>query len=439
MRQDDFADLASDLSAGLHGDEVLFCQLDGEDSDMVRLNQGRIRQAGSVRQRGLGLTLISAGRQVEGGCDLVGEPAVDLGRARDLLARLRERLPHVPEDPYLNISRDPSQSERVAEGELPPAEEALGTLTAAAEGLDLVGIWASGSLVTGLASSLGHRHWHESESFNLDFSCHLDRDKAVKVSLGGHAWDPQVLRHRLDAVRRDLAVMARPARTIPPGRYRAYLAPAAVGEIMDLLAWGGFGLKDHRTAQTPLLKLARGERRLDARVALTEEHGRGLVPRFTAEGFTLPERVTLIDGGTWQGCLADARSAAEYRASVNAAGEQPESLAMAAGDLPAESVAERLGSGLYVGNLWYLNYSDRNECRITGMTRFGTFWVEDGERVAPVNVMRFDDSLYHLLGDRLEAITRERELILSADTYGGRSSASALLPGVLVSAIELAL
>lgn len=439
MKQDDFFALASDLSAGLHGDEVLLCQLDGEDSDMVRLNHGRIRQAGSVRQRGLGLTLISAGRQVEGGCDLAGQPAVDLGRARDLLARLHERLPHVPEDPYLNISREPSHSERVGAGELPPTEEALGMLAAASEGLDLVGIWASGSLVTGLASSLGHRHWHESRSFNLDFSCHLDRDKAVKVSLGGHAWDPQVLHQRLDAVRRDLAVMARPARTIPPGRYRAYLAPAAVGEIMDLLAWGGFGLKDHRTAQTPLLKLARGERRLDPRVALSEEQGRGLVPRFTAEGFTLPERVTLIDGGTWQGCLTDARSAAEYGAAVNAAGEQPESLAMAAGDLPAESVAQRLGTGLFIGNLWYLNYSDRNECRITGMTRFGTFWVEDGERVAPVNVMRFDDSLYHLLGDRLEAITLERELILSPDTYGGRSNASALLPGLLVGGIELAL
>jgi predicted Zn-dependent protease len=439
MRPEDFFSLAEDLSGALSGHEILFCALDGEDSDFLRLNHNRIRQAGNVSRSGLGLTLISGRRQVEGSCDLSGDTASDRGRARDLLARLRERLPHVPEDPYLNVSREPSQSERAGEGELPSAGEALGALIDAAEGLDLVGIWASGSLITGLASSLGHRHWHESRSFNLDFSCHLDRDKAVKASLGGHAWDPETLRRRLAAVRRDLAVMTRPARTIPPGRYRAYLAPAAVGEIMDLLAWGGFGLKDHRTAQTPLLRLARGERRLDPRVALHEEHSRGLVPGFTAEGFRLPEQVSLVDGGAWQGCVTDSRSAAEYAAAVNAAGEQPESLTMAAGDLPTETIIARLGTGLYIGNLWYLNYSDRNDCRITGMTRFGTFWAEDGERVAPVNVMRFDDSLYHLLGDRLEEITRERELILSPDTYGGRSSASALLPGLLIDGIELTL
>ena len=105
----------------------------------------------------------------------------------------------------------------------------------------------------------------------------------------------------------------------------------------------------------------------------------------------------------------------------------------------AEPVLERLGTGLCIGNLWYLNYSDRNDCRITGMTRFGTFGVEDGEPVAPVEVMRFDDSLYHLFGDRLEGLTAERELILSTETYGGRSVASSLLPGVLVAGIELAL
>jgi hypothetical protein len=59
--------------------------------------------------------------------------------------------------------------------------------------------------------------------------------------------------------------------------------------------------------------------------------------------------------------------------------------------------------------------------------------------VAPVAVMRFDDSLYHILGDRLEGLTHERELILSADTYGGRSSESSLVPGALVDGIELTL
>jgi predicted Zn-dependent protease len=174
-------------------------------------------------------------------------------------------------------------------------------------------------------------------------------------------------------------------------------------------------------------------------VQLTEEHSRGLAPGFTSEGFLKPPRVTLISGGAYGDCLVDSRSGKEYGLPVNADSSIPESLAMDPGDLPAGEVLGRLGTGLFVGNLWYVNYSDRNECRMTGMTRFGTFWVEDGEIAGPLDVMRFDDSLYHLLGDRLEGLTRERELILATDTYEGRSTASALLPGILVSGIDLAL
>ena len=68
-----------------------------------------------------------------------------------------------------------------------------------------------------------------------------------------------------------------------------------------------------------------------------------------------------------------------------------------------------LGTGLYIGNLWYLNYSDRPAGRMTGMTRFATFWVEGGRIVAPVTPLRFDDTLYRMLGrepHRLHALAR---------------------------------
>jgi len=440
MMRDAFFDLADRLGDGLRGDEVLFCNLDGEDSDFVRLNRNRVRQAGSLHRRSLDLSLISAGRQVEGGCELSGSPEQDLTLARNLLERLRERLPHVPEDPYLSYSTTPASSERVlGVGGLPDAEEAVSELIAGAGDLDLVGIWASGDILSGLASSIGHRHWHRSTSFNLDFSCFLESDKAIKAGYGGLEWDSARLAEKLEGVRRGLALMARPVRSIPPGRYRTYLAPEAVQELMDMLAWGGFGLKSHRTAQTPLLRLVEGECSLDPRVSIREEPGRGLVPGFTTEGFGKPERVDLIAGGRYSECLVDSRSGKEYGAPVNADSEYPESIALDAGEMPRAEVLDRLGTGLYIGNLWYLNYSDRNDCRITGMTRFGTFWVEKGEPVAPVRVMRFDDSIYHLLGDRLEALTEERELLLSAETYGGRSTASSLLPGILVGGIDLAL
>ncbi len=443
MRDGAFFNLSDRLSRQLRGDEVLLCNLDGEDSDFVRLNGNRIRQAGGLSAWTLSLDLIQGQRQAQARCDLSGDPDQDLRRAQALLDRLRERLPHVPPDPYLNYATEATESDQRPGNRGLTADwdsaGAIADLTHAAAGLDLVGIWASGELHAGFASSLGHRHWHASQNFNLDFSCYLEGGKAVKANLSGLAWDPKALTDKLARVRRDLDILARPARAIPPGRYRAYLAPAAVAEIFDLLAWGGFGLKDHKTAQTPLLRLARGERRLDSRVTLREEHARGLAPGFTAEGFLKPEAVTLIADGRHQDCLVESRSAKEYGQAVNAASEGPESLALDPGDISMAEMPYRLGTGLAIGNLWYLNYADRNDCRITGMTRFATFWVENGEPLAPVEVMRFDDSLYHLLGDRLEGLSRERELIVSPETYEGRSSASALLPGILVSGIDLTL
>ncbi len=439
MTPDTFFDLADRLSGGLAGQEQLFCSLSAETSDFVRLNHNRIRQAGAVRSAALGLTLVAGARQAEANCDLTGDPGQDLARARDLLGRLRERLPHVPEDPYLNLSIDPWTSETRVGDQSPNPREAVAGLIELAEGLDLVGIWASGEIVEGLLSSIGHRHWHQSQSFNLDWSAYLSGDRAVKASYAGLDWDRQALAAKVEAQRQGLEVMARPARTLQPGRYRAYLAPAAVTDLMDMLAWGGFDLKSHRTRQTPLLKLVRGERFLDPRVSIHEEHRRGLKPRFTPEGFEKPATVALIEGGRYAQCLVDARDAKEYGEPVNAAGGSPESVTLDGGDIPESEVLARLGTGLYVGNLWYCNWSDPNDCRVTGMTRFGTYWVEKGAIVAPVNVMRFDDSLYHLLGDRLDGLTAERDLILSPQTYEGRGTDSYLLPGLLVSGIELAL
>lgn len=439
MSPDAFYALAERLFAQLLGNESLFCHCRFESSDFVRLNHDRIRQAGAVHSVALGLTLIDRGRQAEASCDLSGDPDQDLTLARHLLGRLRERLDHLPPDPYLNCSLEASTSERWVGETMPDAQAALADLIGAAAGQDLVGIWASGEIGEGLASSVGHRHWHGSRSFNLDWSCYLQGDKAVKASYSGIDWEPSILTRKLAEVRCGLEVMERPARTITPGRYRSYLAPAAVAELMQMLAWGGFDLKSHRTRQTPLLKLVLEERAFDPRVGIREEQDRGLTAGFTAEGFTKPNRVNLIQGGRFGQCLVDARDAKEYGEAVNAAGGTPESIALDPGDLPTREVLARLDNGLWIGNLWYCNWSDPNDCRVTGMTRFGTWWVENGEIRSPVSVMRFDDSLYHLFGDRLEGLTCERELLMDPGTYEGRCTESALLPGVLVSGIDLTL
>ena len=66
------------------------------------------------------------------------------------------------------------------------------------------------------------------------------------------------------------------------------------------------------------------------------------------------------------------------------------------------------------------------------MTRFACFWVEKGKIVAPLNVMRFDETLFHALGENLIGLTKEREMTIDAETYGGRSTSSGRVPGALI-------
>jgi len=100
--------------------------------------------------------------------------------------------------------------------------------------------------------------------------------------------------------------------------------------------------------------------------------------------------------------------------------------------LHQDHILKALDTGIYINNLWYLNYSDRAACRITGMTRFASFWVENGEIKAPLNVMRFDETLYNMLGKKLLALTAERAFLMETDTYEVRSTGSTRLPGALI-------
>jgi predicted Zn-dependent protease len=151
--------------------------------------------------------------------------------------------------------------------------------------------------------------------------------------------------------------------------------------------------------------------------------------------------VALVDRGALVGALVAPRTAREFDLAANGANatEAPESLCMEGGDLPAQDALAALDTGLAIGNLWYLNYSDLPAGRITGMTRFATFWVEGGRIVAPVDVLRFDDTLYRMLGDNLEALTTQTELRLDASTYGARTLTSARLPGALLKELTFTL
>ena len=437
--QNYFYELAAKLFAVLKGNEMLLLEYAGEDSDFVRMNHNKIRQAGSVNQQSLRLNLISGAKQNWARIQLVGDITQDYAQAKYCFAQLREQLPLLPDDPYINYSTKAHNTTYMNDNQLIDSGQAVEDIISTAAGLDLVGIWASGSMTSGFANSLGQFNWHSNTNFNFDWSVYLKNDKAVKQNYAGFEWDPDIVRQKLETARQSLGLLAKPAKTLEPGRYRVFMSPSAVNEITNMLGWGGFGLKSHRTAQTSLIKMIADGVRLNPKITMVENHDQGLTPQFTAAGFIKPDSVTLIENGVYKNTLNSARSAKEYGAEVNCSSEQPQSLHLDAGGLRQDDVLTALDTGIYISNLWYCNYSDRSHCRITGMTRFACLWVENGKPVAPLNVMRFDETVYHMLGENLLDLTEEREHIFDSSTYQSRSDASVLLPGALVENFRLTL
>jgi predicted Zn-dependent protease len=439
-----FHELANALDGMVHSGETGLAWLAAETTDFVRMNRGKVRQPGSVVQRYLDVGLINGARQATRQLSLSGDVAADRERIAAAIGEIRSTLPDLADDPHLLISTVPQSTRAVRGGPLADAEEIVATVLADADGLDLVGLYAGGPVYRGFANSLGQRNWHEATAFNLQWSIYHHADKAVKSGLSGFTWDAGAFAAKMGEARAQLVDIARPPKALAPGKYRVFLAPSAFEDVASMLCWGGFSARMLATKQSSLTKM-RGDGAdgimLDPSVTMTEATEDGVAPEFQAEGFARPARVPLIEAGRLVGALTSPRTAREFSLEQNGASghEGPQSLAMRGGTLAAADALAALGTGIYAGNLHYLNYSDRPAGRMTGMTRFATFWVENGKIVAPIDVLRFDDTIFRMLGTNLEALTAETELLLASDSYHERALASMRLPGVLLSEMTFTL
>lgn len=441
-----FNDLANGLGRFLKGKEQFTLSYSAEQSDFVRFNHGRIRQAGHVDQAYVSLRLIDerddGKRQATITMTLTGDARPDLAHCQRAMASLRTTLAELPVDPFLIVETEGFASRNVRTGLLPTGMDMAATVTELGVGHDLVGFLATGPMQRGFASSYGHRNWHEVANFNFEWSLYYEADKATKSSYAGFEWQPEALRARIIRAANDLAVLRHPVRQVEPGAYRVYLSPMAMHEIVGRMTWNGFSAKAHATRTSPLQRLYDGQATLSPMITISEHTASGLMPVVQSDGFRRPDHVDLIYEGQPSSLLASPRTAREYDVPQNGAetnDETPQSLDMAAGRVDHENLMRELGTGLCINNLWYLNYSDRMNCRLTGMTRFATFWVENGEAVAPTNVMRFDDSVYRMLGEGLTGLTAAREFIPESRTYQQRSTASMRLPGAFVDGFRLTL
>ncbi|MFW9258374.1 TldD/PmbA family protein [Nostoc sp. CALU 546] len=414
--------------------EQFTVRLSSEISQFTRFNHAKVRQTGCVADGWIELTLMKDQRNSVRQFPFTGNWEVDWQLAYTALQELREEIILLPIDPYLVLPSGNNTSREIHSGNLLAAEAVVPTVLELVAGLDFTGIYAGGIVIKAYGDSSGQKHWFATDSFTLDYSLFSPSEQAVKGTFAGTNWDESAYIAKISEGKKQLELLARPVKELPRGQYKTYFAPAAVADLLLMLSWGAVSEADIQQGNSALAALSRQEKQLSPRFSLKENFQRGLVPRFNELGEIAAPELPVIEKGHLVNSLVNSRTAKEYQKIANGANgsETLRAPEVSPGNLEFEQILPSLDTGLYVSNLHYLNWSDRHTGRITGMTRYACFWVENGEIIAPIENLRFDESLYRFWGENLIDLTTFQEFIPEVGTYESRQLGGSLVPGMLV-------
>ena len=425
----------------LSKEETLITNISGENSQFIRFNNSKVRQTGLIDDMSYSITLICNNRKTSISMTLTGIESKDKLIISNYLEKLRNNINHMPEDPFIVMPILSDSSKEKYSGLLLNQKDSVDHLLPIMQGVDLTGIWASGKIFSGNANSLGLEHWFETETFGLDYSLITPSKKMVKACFAGTHWDQNQYENFVKESKNKLKLMYKNPVKIDPGKYRTYIAPDGVSDLLSMLSWGGISEASIQQGDSSLIKLKNLESKLSPCFTLSEDFSNGMVPRFNGMGEVAPEKLPLIVAGTLKNTLVSSRTEKEYNVPTNYASSDEGLRApiMTAGDLNERDVLGNIDKGVYLSNLHYLNWSDRIGGRITGMTRYACFWVENGEIVAPIENMRFDDTIYNIFGSNLERSTDKLHLVPNVGTYDGRNLGGTYCPGIMLSSFSLTL
>ena len=414
--------------------EALTLELAAERSQFTRFNNAKVRQSGLVNDGYLGLRLISGSKTASRTVPFTGDLTIDAKTAREALEKLREETPQLPDDPFIILPQNQGGSYAMYDAKLLPETEVAEIILSPVKGLDFTGLYSAGDIIRANRNSAGQSHWFSTRNYIVDYSLITPQEKMVKGIFAGSDWDEAAWEKNIENAKEQFQYLSLPPKTVPRGKYRSYLAPAAVADLLNMLSWDGISENAMQQGNSALLKMRRDNKRWSYRFTLRENFTAGLVPCFNELGETAPEILPLIVEGELQNTLISSRSAKEYGKEANGASgnEGLRSPEILPGNLPPEEILKALDTGLYLSNLHYLNWSDNAGGRITGMTRYACFWVENGKIVAPIENMRWDETLYHIFGDKLMALTDFQELVPETSSYNMRSLGGTVVPGALV-------
>ncbi|MEH2272458.1 MAG: TldD/PmbA family protein [Nostoc sp.] len=414
--------------------EQFTVKLSSERSQFTRFNHAKVRQTGCVADGWIELTLMADQRSSVRQFPFTGNWDLDWQLAYPALQELREELILLPIDPYLVLPSGTNTSREVHSGNLLAGEAVVPSVLELVAELDFTGIYAGGIVIKAYGDSSGQKHWFATDSFTLDYSLFSASAQAVKGTFAGSNWDESAYKVKISEGKKQLELLARTPKELPRGQYKTYFAPAAVADLLIMLSWGAISEADIQQGNSALAALSRQEKQLSTAFNLKENFQRGLVPRFNELGEMAAPELPVIEKGRLVNTLVNSRTAKEYQKTANGANgsETLRAPEVSPGNLVSEQILPRLDTGLYLSNLHYLNWSDRHTGRITGMTRYACFWVENGEIIAPIENLRFDESLYRFWGENLVDLTTFQEFIPEVGTYESRQLGGSLVPGMLV-------
>ncbi len=308
---------------------------------------------------------------------------------------------------------------------------------AAEHGIEAFGVWTEGDLQTAIAASNGARLLDRTTDAFMKVICRdLDGRSgyASDAAAAAAALDPDALARRAAG-----KVSGQPLAELGPGFYPVVLEPEAVGVLLEFLAdlaHNGLAHGEGRGALSQRLGTAVAAPAIT--LSDTPAHGLTLPRAFDMEG--VPKApIVLIEGGVAANVIHDRASAALAGARSTGHAIQPggspwgpaaTNLVLAGGDAAsAAELARPIERGIYVTRLWYVNTVREKETLLTGMTRDGTFLIEDGVIARPLRDVRFTDSVLRLLSET-EALTREQRLVTEGDFYGRRFADGVVCPAL---------
>jgi predicted Zn-dependent protease len=385
-------------------------------SGNTRFADGRITTSGGVSDTTVTITVAIGKRQASSSTNVLDDAS--LKRTVDLAMQLA-RLS--PEDPELMPELGPQTYQSInayveSTADLDPEARASAvrrTMTAAATAGKPAGeIFTAGFLeanarAMAVATSKGLFAYHRSTDADYSVTARTpDGTGSGWARAGARNWNA-IDAASIGRIAAQKAVASRKPQTIEPGLYTAVLEPQAVNDLVPLLS-GALQARSADEGRSPFSKAGGnriGEKVADERVTLySDPADPGLLSApFDVQGLPIG-RMVWIDKGILRN-LAYTRFWAEKQGVRPTGGPLAGGLALAGGTKSTEEIIAGCARGILVTHFFYIRSLDPRTVLQTGLTRDGTFLIENGKITRALKNFRWNESPLLML-NRLEDIGR---------------------------------